>query len=100
MKDYKIILDFYDISYSGKSNYLIKKSAEEILAKKLCRCIKKLDKKEDRPVSICNKSIFTNRNLKYNRFTCKKRPKLIGNKKTRRKLTKRGKSLTFKKRRN
>ena len=41
MKDYKTILEFYNINKSKN----IKADAEKILATKLCRCIKKVKKK-------------------------------------------------------
>jgi len=67
--------------------------AENVMAKKMCSCIKKVKGyerntrkkkplKEKSKIAICNKSIFKNRGLKYNRITCKKRAKFVGNKKT------------------
>lgn len=93
ISDYKNILKFYNISYRKKSNYKIKKLAENILAIKFCRCIKTVsrrskDKSERRAIAICANSVFTKKKLKYNRFTCKSNPKLIPNKKTRKNLTK------------
>ena len=78
--DYKIILDYYNISRSSKSNSWIKKNAENILANKLCRCIKKVKKssklKEPIAIAICKKSIFKRRNIKSAKFSCKKKNKL------------------------
>lgn len=89
--DYKKILKYYKKSYSKKSNYKIKKEAENILANKLCKCIKTISKRNKNQrgvIAICANSVFTKKKLKYNRFTCKSNPKLIPNKKTRKNLTK------------
>ena len=45
--DYKSILGFYNISYSTLSPSKIKNLAEDILANKLCRCIKKCKKRKN-----------------------------------------------------
>ena len=42
IKDYKNILNYYDIDYSTLTNDAIKNKVHSILAKKLCRCIKKV----------------------------------------------------------
>ena len=49
----------------------------DILANKLCSCIKKVDSKDEkRSIAICVNSMFKKRGLKLQRFTCKK-PKII-----------------------
>ena len=98
MKDYKEILKYYNISYKSNnskknlSNRKIKIIAENILANKLCNCIQKVTKKnkvkEPGAIGICTKSIFHRKKIQYNKFTCKNKPKLVSNKKTRKKLTK------------
>ena len=77
LEDYKIILKHYNLEIpSNKSN--IKTKAENILAEKLCRCIKAVDPKDEKKsIAICNKSLFSNRNLKKFRFTCKKNLNLV-----------------------
>ena len=99
-KDYKEILKYYNIPFYTKkkrsrkslSNIKIKTIAENILATKLCKCIKKVTKKnrvkEPGAIAICTKSIFHRKKLQYNKFTCKNKPKLVSNKRTRKKLTK------------
>lgn len=87
--DYKKILDFYSVTYNNNAE--LRQLAENILATKLCRCIKKLKRTtfdEKTSVAICANSIFKKRNLKYNRFSCKKDARLRGKsmKKTRKKL--------------
>ena len=83
INDYKSILLYYDINYKKMSNKKIKISAENILANKLCRCIKKVKKKQKKPIGICKNSVINKKNLKIGRFTCKKKAKIIRNKKTR-----------------
>lgn len=89
-----------------------KKNKEYIegkLARKMCRCVKKVKKtlkvrpevtRENGAIAICNKSIFRNRGLKFNRVTCKKKAKFIGNKKDGWKLAKTRRNLEFKKKKN
>ena len=58
--DYTKILKFYKKSIP-KTSRLLKLQAESILANKLCRCIKKVDKKnESRSIGICTKTIINN----------------------------------------
>ena len=55
--DYKHILEFYKKPLP-KSKRILKLQAERILASKLCRCIKKVDKEnEARAIGICTKTI-------------------------------------------
>jgi len=71
--DYKKILEFYGKSLP-KSKHLQKIQAEKILSSKLCRCIKKFDKKyEARAIGICTKTIINNKGLRRGIFTCKKK---------------------------
>ena len=76
-----------------------RKLAKNILANKLCKCIKKVQKSTRLPepgaISICNKSIFTQRNLKHYRFTCKKKHQLKNKKGESYGLTKLKKTLKF-----
>ena len=72
-KDYKNILKFYGkkISKSSKTN---KVNAEQILATKLCRCIKSIKTfDENKALRICTSKIFQNKGLRRGKFTCKKR---------------------------
>ena len=92
-KDYLKILDFYGIKYINTTSFTtIQSKAEKILAEKLCRCIKKVklpnDILEQRSIGICHNSVLKKKGLKSGRFKCKKRPKFLKNKTTRRKLTK------------
>lgn len=96
IEDYKIILNHYNLHIPNERNQL-KNKAEEILAEKLCKCIKAIDPNDEKKsIAICNKSIFSNRNLKKFRFTCKKKSRLKYKKNTRKKLMKTKKKLLFK----
>ena len=90
--DYRKIVSYYGIKIPKHTkSSKIKDMAENILAEKLCRCIKKIkknDEDESRSIAICNKSIFKNRGLKHYRFTCKKKPKLHHRNGTKRALLK------------
>ena len=96
-RDYVMIADNY--GYESRD----KKNVEGKLARKMCRCIKKVKKTlksanpENGAIAICNKSIFRNRGLKFNKVTCKKKAKFIGNKKDGWKLAKTRRNVEFKK---
>ena len=82
-KDYIKILKYYNI-HPTKNYNKNKITAENILANKLCRCIKKVSKKskiqESKAIAICKNSIFTKKNIKLYKFKCKKKYRLIGKK--------------------
>ena len=73
LKDYKNILDFYNIPIPTNSKQ-IKEKAESIMANKLCKCIKKIkkgnEKLEKKGIAICSKSIFNNRGYTRGKFRC------------------------------
>ena len=78
-KDYIDILDYYKINYNKNLPInLLQKLCYEVIAKKLCICIKKVRKNSDenKAIGICSKSILNNRNMHIYKFTCKKKPKL------------------------
>ena len=71
--DYKKILKFYKIKipYSNRS---LERKAHNILASKLCRCIKKIDpENEPKSIGICTKTIFNNKGYTRGKFKCKKK---------------------------
>lgn len=98
-KDYKLISDHYGF-ITNKKNII-----EDKMARKMCRCIKKVKKtlkerptqitRENAAIAICNKSIFTNRGLKFNKVTCKNKAKFIKNKTQGWKLIKTMKNIKF-----
>ena len=84
-KDYVNILKFYKLAVP-RSKRLLKIAAEKVLNDKLCKCIKKVDTKNDtknekkndtknekKSIAICTKSIFQNKGLRRGKFTCKKK---------------------------
>jgi hypothetical protein len=85
--DYEKILNYYNIPFSlSESSKQIKSKAEEILAQKLCKCIKKVkdsssdidaDASEARAIGICNDTVFRRKGLRHSAFTCKRKPKLL-----------------------
>lgn len=88
--DYKKILEFYGKSIP-KSKRLLKIQAEKLLASKLCRCIKKIDKvSEAKAIGICTKTVINNKGFKRGKFTCKKEEKIILSK-TKKNTTKKNK---------
>jgi len=91
LNDYISILKYYEIETSGMKTKDIKRKAEDILAKKLCRCIKAVDNKqsgskqsgsnESKAIAVCKNSVFTKKNLKIAKFKCKKSAKLLSSRK-------------------
>ena len=78
INDYKHILEFYNKTIQ-KSQILMKKQAEHILATKLCKCIKKVGvkiKNEPRSIGVCSKTLFNRRGFTRGKFTCKKKQKV------------------------
>jgi len=69
-KDYTTILNFYKIKIP-RSRQQLKTQAEDIMADKLCKCIKKVDPVyEAKSIGICSKTIFNNKGFKRGKFTC------------------------------
>ena len=69
--DYKKILEFYEKPIP-RSKRLLKIEAEKILATKLCKCIKKVDvKNESRSIGICTKSVINTKGFTRGKFKCK-----------------------------
>lgn len=100
--DYEKILNYYDIPFSlSESSKQIKSKAEEILAQKLCKCIKKVkdsssESDEARATGICTDSVFRRKGLRHSAFTCKKKPKLLRFRGKKYSLVKRSKYLSKK----
>jgi hypothetical protein len=80
--DYKKILEFYEKPIP-RSKKLLKLEAEKILATKLCRCIKKVDtKNEARSIGICTKSVINTKGFTRGKFKCKGKKYVTFRKKT------------------
>lgn len=108
--DYKKIANYYQIPKSKNKTY--KEIAEDVLASKLCRCIKSVDSyndtgpnklsgakknREDVAIGVCRKSIFQNRNVDFYDFKCKQKPQLVKKPKASSALTKTSKKVRFEK---
>ena len=79
--DYKAVLRFYDIKETSLSPSQRKTKAEELLATKLCRCIKKVEARvSDRSQSfaVCSDSVLSKKGLTMSRVSCSKTPLLSG----------------------
>ena len=72
-KDYVSILKYYNLNIP-RSKRLLKKQAEQIMAEKLCKCIKKIDPiNEAKSIGICTKTIFNRKGYTRGQFQCKKK---------------------------
>lgn len=77
INDYKHILEFYKRPIP-KSKRILKLQAKNILANKLCKCIKKTDTvNESRAIGICTKTVINNKGFNRGKFTCKKKQSII-----------------------
>lgn len=91
-KDYETILDYYKIKHNNNTND-VKQKAENILSNKLCRCIKKVSRRnkrngsakkrqtEKRSIAICKVSVLHNKGLTDSGFSCRKTRKIALRKK-------------------
>ena len=91
-QDYNLILSYYNIFLPKNTPLsIIKNVAENLIATKLCSCIKHIkndnQKDESKEISICKNSVVNKKGLKFKRFTCKKKPKIFSLKKTKNKLS-------------
>jgi hypothetical protein len=75
----KIIHHYQGNRDTRKNKKSVKERAHQILAQKLCRCIKSVDdgvkgKKTDegRRIAYCTKSIFNRKGLRHHGFRCSK----------------------------
>ena len=80
--DYREILKFYRKTVPRLKSAR-KAKVERLIGKKLCSCIKKVKLEEKASIGICINSVLKRKGLKLYRFTCKKRVKLIQNKRGR-----------------
>ena len=97
--DYIKILNYYNVPFKKTNFSYVKKLAEDIIAKKLCSCIKKVpnaNNPESRAIGICIYSILQKKHLKINGFSCKKKMSLKSSKHNKHKLYKDIAQLLFK----
>lgn len=104
--DYARLLSHYGYSVprTRKNRVNTRKSKEilrGVLADKLCRCIKKVQKtsklREPAAIAICNKSVFSKKGLRHYRFKCKPKATLRKKKGSRHFVTKTRKNITLRK---
>jgi hypothetical protein len=74
INDFKHILEYYNEPIP-KSNRLTRAAAEQLIASKLCRCIKKIGgDDEQRAIGICTKTILNRRGYTRGNFKCRGSP--------------------------
>jgi hypothetical protein len=75
-KDYIEILNFYKIGIP-RSSRLLQKKAENIMAEKLCKCIKSVDvRNEPKSIGICTRSVFNSKGYTRGKFKCRDKRKV------------------------
>lgn len=75
-KDYIEILKFYKIDIP-RSLRLLQKKAEDIMAEKLCKCIKSVDvSNEPKSIGICTRTIFNSKGYTRGKFKCRDKRKV------------------------
>jgi hypothetical protein len=87
--DYIQLLNFYKVK-TPKNKRKLREVAEKLMAQKLCSCIKKVAptvETEPLAIGVCTRSIFTRKNLRRNKFQCKKRRYLKFTKRNNKALT-------------
>ena len=100
-KNYIDILNHYNIIFNENLPVnLLRKTTENIIAKKLCRCTKQVkdkdeNKDESRAIAICNNSVVLKKNLGIHSFKCKNKVELksLKNNKKNEKLFKKSKTI-------
>jgi hypothetical protein len=94
--DYEKILSYYKIPFAKLSTLELRQRAEDILATKLCKCIKSVEKKfsPKSTIALCTASVFGKKGLKYYDVSCKGKAHLHSRKGTTgHKLTKTRKNI-------
>ncbi len=93
--DYEKILSYYKIPFAELSTRELKQTAEDILANKLCKCIKAVEKKvgTKNAIALCTSSVFGKKGLKYFDMSCRGRAQLQSRKG--RRLAKTRKNIIF-----
>ena len=99
-EDYKTVLNYYNLNIP-KNRSQIKQKAEDIIAQKLCNCVKKINTsvtEQPQSIGICKNSVLKKKNLKIYKFKCgTRKASLIGKTYRGKKLLKTGKISTRKK---
>jgi len=76
--DYQKILSYYKLPFDNLTARELQQTAEDILATKLCKCIKAVEKKvgTKNAIALCTSSVFGKKGLKYFDMSCKGRAQL------------------------
>lgn len=96
--DYRVVLKYYGIFNKKMSVKQTRIAALDILANKLCRCIKKVGD-DKQAIAVCKNSVLGKKSLRNGRFTCKKGAKLLADGKNKEPLLKTRKRLSIKNKR-
>lgn len=91
-KDYQVILRYYGVQTEGLKVQAMRNAALDIMANKLCRCIKKIGEDKSKSVPICKDSIFGKKGLEVSRFKCDGKPRLVPKKGSKHAVTRRGRA--------
>jgi hypothetical protein len=84
--DYVKILEYYGKAIPANLTF-IKRDAEKIMASKLCKCIKKIESKnEGRSIAICSNAIFGRKGVKRGTFKCRGKQMVNMSKKTKKRF--------------
>jgi hypothetical protein len=77
--DYQKILSYYKLPFERLSDRELKRQAEDILANKLCKCIKSVEKKTgtQNAIALCTASVFGKKGLKFFDMSCKGKARLL-----------------------
>lgn len=77
--DYQKILSYYNIPFEKLSSRELKQKAEDILASKLCKCIKSVEKKTStqNAIALCSANVFGKKGLKFFDMSCKGKARLL-----------------------
>jgi len=91
-EDYKNVLKYYNKNIPSDKSKL-KSIAEDIIASKLCNCIKKINKnysEQPKSIGICKNSVLKKKNLSVYKFKCAKKKAYLVGKTRSKKLLKNG----------
>lgn len=77
LSEHRTVLSYYGIDHTNMNAKDIRKQAEDVLAKKLCRCIKQVAEKDDnQPIAICRRNVVMQKGIDIYGFSCKNKPTL------------------------
>lgn len=93
--DYQKILSYYKLPFDNLSRQELKQQAEDILATKLCKCIKAVPGAQN-AIALCTTSIFGKKGLKFYDMSCKGKARLLPRKGSSQRLSKTRKIIGLK----